>query len=97
MQALANSYWFWLLLFAGLVAVYFPPTLIGLERGGEQLAFVIVLNPVGGVTGVGWLGALVLAFGPKRRLPEPVWLTGPEPEYYPVPGTSQSSNARSYY
>jgi hypothetical protein len=97
MQALANSYWFWLLLFAGLAVVYFLPTLIGLIRGVDQLAFVVVLNTVGGVTGVGWLGALVLAFGPKRRLPEPVWLTGPEPEYYPVPGISQPSNALSYY
>lgn len=97
MQALANSYWFWLLLSVGLAVVYFLPTLIGLTRGVDQLALVVVLNVVGGVTGVGWLGALVVAFGPKRRLPEPVWLPGPQPEDYPVLGVGQPWQGHSYY
>lgn len=84
MQALANSYWFWVLLVAVLGVVYFLPIVIGLCRGVEQLASVVALNVVGGVTGVGWLGALILAFGPKRREAEQIVQRGPEPEYYPV-------------
>lgn len=97
MQELANSYWFWLLLFTGLAVVYFLPTLIGIIRGVEQLALVIVLNVVGGVTGVGWLGALILAFGLARRRPVLAPLPSPEPEDYPVYVAAQPWQEESYY
>jgi T4 superinfection immunity protein len=96
MQALANSYWFWLLLVAVLGVVYFLPTVIGLCRCVEHLAPVVVLNAVGGVTGVGWLGALILAFGPKRQEPERAWSLEPEPEYYPVLTAGQAWREAPY-
>ncbi len=68
MQALANSYVFWILLFMVLVVVYLLPTLIGVMRGVDRLALVFLVNLIGAPTGVGWVAALILAFGP-RRLP----------------------------
>ena len=96
MQELANSYWFWLLLFTGLAAVYFLPTLIGITRGVEQLALVIVLNVLGGVTGIGWLGALILAFGSAQRRPMLAPPPGPEREDYPVFVPAQPWQEESY-
>src|ERR1035437_3161403 len=61
MQALADSYPFWILLFAVLVVVYLLPTLIGMIRGVDQLALVLLVNLIGGLTGVGWLAAIILA------------------------------------
>ena len=71
MQALADSYAFWILLFAVLIAVYLLPTLIGMIRGVERLALVFLVNLIGAPTGVGWLAALILAFGPRRLPPVP--------------------------
>ena len=89
MQALANGYWFWLLLFAGLAVLYFLPSLIGLGRGVDHVGLVVVINVLGGATGVGWLGALILAFGPKRRAPELIVLPEAYQEFYPLVGVGQ--------
>jgi hypothetical protein len=71
MQALANSAAFWVLAVLFLAAVYLLPTIIGTIRGVDQLALVFLVNLIGAPTGVGWLAALVLAFGPRRLPPEP--------------------------
>jgi hypothetical protein len=71
MQALANSYAFWIFVFAALVVLYLLPTLIGMIRGVERLALVFLVNLIGAPTGVGWVAAMILAFGPKPLPPEP--------------------------
>jgi Superinfection immunity protein len=70
MQALANSLAFWLFAFLTIVVVYLLPTLIGLIRRVDRLALVFLVNLIGAPTGVGWLAAMILAFGP-RRVPDP--------------------------
>jgi Superinfection immunity protein len=69
MRALADSYAFWVAIFAVLIVVYLLPTLIGMIRQVDQLALVFLVNLIGGPTGIGWLGALILAFGPRRPRP----------------------------
>jgi Superinfection immunity protein len=78
MQALANSLAFWLFAFLAIVVVYLLPTLIGMIRRVDRLALVFLVNLIGAPTGVGWLAAMILAFGP-RRVPDtpPV----PRPSY----------------
>jgi hypothetical protein len=49
-----------------LCAVYLLPTIIGAIRRVDRLALVFLVNLIGGTTGVGWLAALILAFGPRR-------------------------------
>lgn len=71
MQALANSAAFWVLLILVLCAVYLLPTIIGVVRGVDRLALVFLVNLIGCTTGVGWLAALILAFGPRRLAPVP--------------------------
>ena len=66
MQALVNSLAFWLFAFLAIVVVYLLPTLIGMVRRVDRLALVFLVNLIGAPTGVGWLAALVLAFGPRR-------------------------------
>ncbi|MGH3275632.1 MAG: superinfection immunity protein [Streptosporangiaceae bacterium] len=75
MQALANSAAFWAGLMLALCIIYLLPTLIGAIRRVDQLALVLVVNLIGGLTFVGWLAAMVLAFGPRRQPPEalPPW------------------------
>ena len=68
MQALADSYAFWILLFLTLMLVYLLPTLVGLIRRVDRLALVFLVNLIGAPTGIGWVAAMILAFGP-RRLP----------------------------
>jgi len=70
MQALANSLAFWLFAFLAIVVVYLLPTLIGLIRRVDRLALVFLVNLIGAPTGVGWLAAMILAFG-RRRVPDP--------------------------
>lgn len=53
-----------------LVVVYLLPTLIGVIRGVDRLALVFLVNLIGAPTGIGWVAALILAFGPRRLLPE---------------------------
>jgi len=71
LQALANSAAFWVLLMMVLCAIYLLPTFIGAIRGVDQLALVFLVNLIGGITFVGWPAAMILAFGPRRRPPEP--------------------------
>jgi hypothetical protein len=71
MQALANSGAFWVLAMLVLCAVYLLPTIIGVIRGADQLALVIVVNLIGGLSFIGWPAAMILAFGPRRLPPEP--------------------------
>jgi hypothetical protein len=70
MQALANSLAFWLSAFLAIIVVYLLPTLIGMIRRVDRLALVFLVNLIGAPTGVGWLAAMILAFGPKR-VPDP--------------------------
>jgi ethanolamine transporter EutH len=76
MQALANSLAFWLLAFLAIVVVYLLPTLIGMIRRVDRLALVFLVNLIGVPTGVGWLAAMILAFGPRR-------IPGPSPVPWP--------------
>ena len=73
MQGLADSYAFWVLLFLALAVVYLLPTLIGLIRGVERLALVFLVNLIGAPTGIGWVAAMILAFGPRRLPRGPAW------------------------
>ena len=80
MQSLANSYAFWIFVFVALVVVYLLPTLIGMIRGVEGLALVFLVNLIGAPTGIGWVAALILAFGPR---PLPPWPAQPHAVYPP--------------
>lgn len=71
MRALADSYAFWILLFMVFVVVYLLPTLIAVIRGTDALALVILVNLIGAPTGIGWLAAMILAFGSRRLPPVP--------------------------
>jgi hypothetical protein len=70
MQDLANSYVFWVFVFVVLVVVYMLPTLIGIVRGVDRLTLVFLVNLSGPPSGIGWIAAIVLAFGPRRPAPE---------------------------
>lgn len=73
MQTLADSGVFWLAVFTVLPVLYLLPTLVGAIRRVDGLALVFLVNLIGAPTGVGWLGAMILAFGPRRRpAPPPV-------------------------
>jgi Superinfection immunity protein len=66
MQGLSDSYAFWILVFILLAAVYLLPTLVGLIRGVDRMALVFLVNLIGAPTGIGWVAAMILAFGPRR-------------------------------
>ena len=89
MQALANSAAFWVLLILVLCAVYLLPTIIGVARRVDRLALVFLVNLIGGTTGVGWLAALILAFGPRRLSPVPPSAFWRPPDGPPVPWQPQ--------
>jgi len=80
MQDLANSFVFWIFAFVFLVVVYLLPTLIGIIRGVDRLALVFLVNLIGAPSGIGWIAAMILAFGPRRLPP------GPMPRPYPAGG-----------
>ena len=67
MQTLADSGVLWILAFLALGVLYLLPTLLGAIRRVDGLALVFLVNLIGAPTGVGWLGAMILAFGPRRR------------------------------
>lgn len=104
MNALANSYLFWLALIAGLLTLYILPSLIGAIRGVEDLGWVVVINLLSG--GVGWPAALILALTKPRRYPPPPPLRTPvnqpgheRPPIFPAspavpPGATVISGAR---
>ena len=71
MQALAGNAAFWVVLISMLCIVYLLPTLIGVIRRVDQLALVILVNLIGGLTLFGWLAAMFLAFGPRWPPSEP--------------------------
>jgi hypothetical protein len=54
-------------------------TIIATIRGVDQLALVFLVNLIGAPAGIGWLAALILAFGPRRLPPQPppAWLPPP--------------------
>jgi len=90
MQALANSYAFWVLAFLAIIAVYLLPTLVGIIRRVDRLALVFLVNLIGAPTGIGWLAAMILAFGPRR-------IPGPPPASWPPypPLTSRLPQTRA--
>ena len=66
MNALAQSYLFWIALILGLLSLYILPSVIAAIRGVEGLGWIIVINLL--PTGVGWVGALIAALAlPGRR------------------------------
>lgn len=71
MQALADSGVLWILVFMTLGVVYLLPTLVGAIRRVDGLALVFLVNLIGAPTGVGWFGAMIMAFGPRRLPPPP--------------------------
>jgi hypothetical protein len=83
MQELANSYAFWIFVFVALAVVYLLPTVIGMIRGVERLALVFLVNLIGAPTGIGWVAALILAFGPRRMRPVLPWPAPPGAAYGP--------------
>jgi hypothetical protein len=71
MRDLANSYVFWIFVFVAIAVAYLLPTFIGIIRGVERLTLVFLLNLIGAPTGIGWVAAMILAFGPRRPLAGP--------------------------
>lgn len=69
MLAIANSAVFLILAVLALTIIYLLPTLIGLIRRVDGLDLVFLINLIGAPTGIGWLGALILAFGPRKLPP----------------------------
>jgi hypothetical protein len=66
MGALAYSGALWILAFLALAFIFMLPTLIGLIRRVDRLGLVVLVNLIGGLSGIGWLAAMILAFGPRR-------------------------------
>ena len=67
MNAMAHSYFFWIVLIFGLLGLYILPSVIAAIRGVEGLGWIIVINLL--PTGVGWLAALIAALMLPRREP----------------------------
>ncbi len=85
MNALAHSGAFWAGLIAGLVLLYYLPTMIGIIRKAESLGLLIFLNVL--PTGVGWFAAMVMAFMlPRPRAANDLY---PLPVPSPVPAGSE--------
>ena len=82
MQALTDSGVFWVMLFMAINVLYLLPTLIGAIRGVDGLALVSLVNLIGAPAAIGWLGAMILAFGPRRLSPAPPLPPYPEPTAY---------------
>jgi hypothetical protein len=70
-RALADSGVLWILVFTALPMLYLLPTLVGAIRRVDRLALVFLVNLIGAPTGVGWVAAMILAFGPRRPAPAP--------------------------
>jgi Superinfection immunity protein len=82
MNALANSYFFWIALILVLLGLYMLPSLIAIIRGVEGLGWIIVINLL--PTGVGWLAALIGALMLPRRQPPRAHSPYPyDPQTYP--------------
>jgi hypothetical protein len=70
-RVLADSGVLWILVFTALPVLYLLPTLVGAIRRVDRLALVFLVNLIGAPTGVGWVAAMILAFGPRRPSPAP--------------------------
>lgn len=70
MNALANSYLFWIALILVLLSLYILPSVIAMIRRVEGLGWIIVINLL--PTGVGWLAALIGAIMLPRRQSQPI-------------------------
>ena len=82
MNALANSYFFWIVLILALLGLYVLPSVIAIIRGVEGLGWIIVINLL--PTGVGWFAALIGALMLPRRQPPPAPSRYPyDPQTYP--------------
>jgi len=81
MNTLAHSGVFWPGLIAGLVLIYFLPTMIGIIRKVESLGLLIFLNVL--PTGAGWFAAMVMAFLLPRREPPLAYARYQYPPRYP--------------
>jgi hypothetical protein len=81
MQGLENSAAFWILAVLFLVVLYLLPTLVGMIRGVERLSLVFLVNLIGAPTGIGWLAAMILAFGPRPLPPVSPWVAQTDPVY----------------
>jgi hypothetical protein len=75
-QLLADSGVLYMLLFIAIPVIYMLPTIVGAIRRVDGLTLVCLVNLIGAPTGVGWLAALILAFGPRKLPPRP-------PVYWP--------------
>ena len=76
MQLLADSGVLYMLLFIAIPVIYMLPAIVGAIRRVDGLALVCLVNLIGAPTGVGWLAAMILAFGPRKLPPRP-------PAYWP--------------
>ena len=56
-----------LILFLVVLGIYFLPTTIAMMTGSSLVAAVFVVNLFLGWTGLGWIGALVMAVLPKQK------------------------------
>jgi Superinfection immunity protein len=79
-RALADSGVLWILVFTVLPMLYLLPTLVGAVRKVDGLALVFLVNLIGAPTGIGWVGAMIMAFGPRRMPARPV-VSGPPGAY----------------
>jgi hypothetical protein len=69
LNALINSYVFWIALILGLLTLYILPSLIGAIRGVGGLGWIVVINLLS--AGVGWPAALLAALTQPPRYPPP--------------------------
>lgn len=76
------------LIWAGVVAAYWLPTLIVIIRRGRvpSMGSVIVVNALLGWTLVGWMVALAMAFRDERPPPWPYPQQPPPPGWPPQQG-----------
>ena len=65
---------------AGIVLIYFLPTMIGIIRKVESLGLLIFLNVL--PTGVGWFAAMVMAFMLPSREPPMAYIRYQYPPRY---------------
>jgi Superinfection immunity protein len=80
-QLLADSGVLWILLFIAIPVIYMLPTIVGAIRRVDGLALVCLVNLIGAPTGVGWLAAMILAFGPRKLPPRPPVYLPPSASY----------------
>jgi hypothetical protein len=80
MSMLAHNGVFWVSLIAGIVLIYFLPTMIGIVQKVESLGVLIFLNVL--PTDGGWFAAVVMAFMLPRREPPLTYIPCQYPPQY---------------